>query len=536
MIAMNKLKRFAAVSVCSLIAIGTFASVPAQAASTDLVPTGSSLIDSFAKLADSGYLGSVYSARDFYTNQRYTRGELAQILNSNLLSDSAELAKAESSPKTAPSVVSAIESLRTELKADGVDVNALITGLPKTGNSIVGYIQPEFRGEDGKPVVSDPKTLLVYRAEASGIISKNSDYVISSSNFTQDSRNLFTNDTSVDDNQGLNEAYVHFQGGRGLNINVGRMYNNWGPEYLGAPLLSDNAPALDQLNVSFPFSLGWLGRNYEYTQFDSTFAEDGVQKYFLARRINLQLNSHWNAEYQEAIKSSDSGALWLTPLPFAFKSTDWAKLPGHLGSTNPDTNLVIQLGGGYQFNPQNRLYAQFLIDDLKTPFSSEEKIVPRKIGYVVGASIHPLPSTGVTLEYGYTDPTTYTFNSSDAVWENGAQNYLGSPYGPNSRDYYVRIDQKLGNNLTLTLDGRKHDRPSDSFPQPSSEDEQVAATYSLNKTNWVGLSFEDYSQNPFPFQPGSAGYPTPNNYLPDQTVQGNYIRLQEVDISYGFAL
>jgi len=303
-------------------------------------------------------------------------------------------------------------------------------------------------------------------------------------------------------------------------------------------MYSDNSPAFDQARIQFPFSLGArLGRGYTWTQMASTFRESGQRKYFIARRVEYQVSRRLNADVQEAVKSNSSGTLWLTPVPFGTGSANFSSLlPGvHVTSNDQASNYVVNLGLTYSAPPSARVYGQFLIDDLKSPFGGKHHDTQRKIGYLIGGAARPLPDTNVVLEYAYTDPTLYTHSDPVAQWQHGALDEIALPSGPNSIDVYARVDQKIDSRWSVTVDMRNRKRRDNSFPEPDSRHTEAIVTYLLSRHNWIGVGYHNFREDPFPFAPGSPNYPIPHDNTADQGNQGYHIRSQEWDFTYGMS-
>jgi hypothetical protein len=534
-----RLRRFPIAFMILFLAVAGTHPRQAAADASDLVPQGSVLLDAFARMADGGYLGPGYAARDFYTAPRYAMEDLAQILDSDCLQDDERLTNLEDSA-AAPALVAAVTALQPELKADGVDTDEILGDARKRTSEAGGYVQPEYRAVSGNPVLSDPRSVVVYRATAIGGIGTNSGYALSLSNWPQDYRRFMVNGVGPVNFNPLNEAYLDWRGRNGLTFDLGRLNDQWGQGYLGAMLLSDNSPALDQARIQFPFSLGRrLGREYTLTQMASGFREDGVTKIFIARRIEYRFSGQLNADFQEAVKSNSDGTLLLTPLPFETKSSNFSKLlPGvHVESNDPESNYLVNFGLTYTPLSAARLYGQFMIDDLKSPFSPASRIDQRKIGYLAGTTLHPGSSTTLVFEYAYTDPTVYTYRTLVAQWQQGMNDEIGLPSGPNSRDLYARIDQRLNNRITLTADATKRDRKSDSFPEPTYRSVEAGANYLLTKQAWVGVDYQNFSEDPFPYAPGSADYPvlTATTVDPSEANPGLRIRMQEWDATFGIS-
>ncbi|BDI32777.1 hypothetical protein CCAX7_48280 [Capsulimonas corticalis] len=507
---------------------------PGWSASSDIVPRGSVLNDAFAKMALLNALPG-YSAADFSGDGVYTRQQLALILEGAL----PDLETANPSEAILVSLRAAASDLSPELDADGVDMGALSSALDKSGASIGGFVQPEYRIKTGGSSDSGIGAQGVYRVTALGTYNPRLQYAVSLSDWPKEWRRDLNNDVGDHSFTPVNEAYVAWKGSHGLELRAGRFYNAWGPGTRGATLMSDNAPPYDQIRLRFPFSLGSrLGRNYLYTQTAGFFKEYGATKYLETRRIEYRFSRQWNADVQEAFKTTSAGALWATPLPLNSQALSLDKLiPGaRLKNIDREFNYTVNLGAAYTPSPDDRIYGQFFIDDLRSPFGSTTKVVPRKISYLVGSAFKIPQGPSVTLEYTYADPTTYAFQSDKAIWQNGTHNWMGLPSGPNSSEIYLGVTQKFAGRITATVEGRERRRPHNSFPAPQASAFGARVRYDSTPSSAFIVGYYDYKQNPFPFAPGQPGYPPDTGLTPvGEGDQGTYVRRREVDLSYQFA-
>ena len=518
--------------------LGFLSGPRAWAASTDIVPRGSAVLDAFATLARVGAFGMDTVPSDFLGVSSHTRGELAHLLEQLAQEEIGSLDPVKKDPQAGIALRTALAALRPEYTVDAVDMaplEAVAEAAPLNQVAVGGYVQPEVRVGSGSQ--SKSGVLGIYRATALGNLRDNIRYVVSASNWPEDYRRVFQNDVGAHDFSGVNEAYLELNGGRGLTVDLGRMYNRWGPGSLGATLLSDNAPALDQIQVAFPFSLGpHLGREYRFTQLLSTFEEGGERKYFVAQRYEVAVSPRFSADFQQAFKASRSRALALALIPDYYNAKNAnlsAIIPRlRIGGLEDYYNSVLNAGLTYQADPRLRVYGQFALDDLRSP-GSHSGLTPRKIAYLVGFAAQPAAATGLVAEYSFADPTIYTFHTTANQWQKGQYNELALPTGPNARDVYVRLDQKLTPQLSLSLSGRDRRRHDDSFPMPNTRDLSAAGTYSLNHRSDVQLIFHDYRQNPFPLDPS---VPVGNGFQPSNAegLYGERLRIRQLEVAYQF--
>ena len=506
----------------------------ALAAPSDIVPRGSALLDAFAKLAQADAFGASDTPEDFLGEPLYTRGQLAKLLEHLLQEEPQRFARIQKDDAANTALQAALQVLGPELAADGADLSEA-NAVPARGTSVSGYVQPELRLGSGGGGHSGG--IGVYRVTALGNLRSNVRYTVSASNWAEDYRRVFDNDIGPHDFSAVNEAYVELDGGRGLRVDLGRMQDRWGPGTRGTALLSDNAPPLDQLQVRFPFSLGpRFGRGYQFTQLLGQFSEGGSVRYFAARRIELAVSPRLTADLQEAYKASTSRALVVSLLPdfYSGKNANLSPVFPGVAIRNLENyyNAVLGFGLTYDAGEAGRVYGQFALDDLRSP-GSHSGTTPRKIAYLVGFAARPLARTGVTAEYLFADPTTYSFHETADQWQNGRFDEIGLPSGPNTQEVYLRLDQKLTPKLSLALSARDRRRHDDSFPAPTARDLAATASYALDGRNGIRLTFHDYRQNPFPLAPS---VPVGNGFQPTN-VEGDYgqlLRIRQLDVAYQF--
>ncbi len=529
----RRLKRALPLLVLPLILGPALCPQSARAASTDIVPRGSGLLDAFATLAQANAFGAEDTPEDFLGEPLYTRGQLAQLLEHLIADDPKRFAAVTGDDRANTALHTAVSDLKPELTYDNADLVALNVTPPGKA-AVSGYIQPELRlrtGGDKNPGIG---VLGVYRVTVQGNLRSNLRYSVVGSNWAQDRRRVFNQDVGAHDFSGLSEAALMLDGGRGLTVTLGRLPVRWGPGYRGATLVSDNAPPLDQLQVAFPFSLGArLGRAYNFTQLVATFREGGTRKYFAARRIEYKFNSRLSVDFQEAYKSSASKSLYVSLLPDFYTGQSANLKIGSLRLNGLDQNYngFLNFGAAYAANPNTRFYGQFGIDDLQSPGHQSFR-TPRKIAYLVGTTFRPAPGTDAVAEYSFADATTYTSRIVETQWQKGLYNNIGLPAGPNSREVFLRVRQKIGRGLHVALEGRDRRRRDDSFPEPTSRDYAATVEFAPNQKNGFEVTYHDYRQTAFPISPT---VPLPGDGFTPTNAEGNYgqnLRIRQLDLAY----
>ena len=512
------------------LALALGQSLPAFSASTDIVPRGSVLLDSFASLARANAFGADNTPEDFLGEPLYTRGQLARLLERLVTNEASRLARVEKDSAANTALHQALRDLRAETDRDGADLSVAAT--PPGTSSFSGYVQPELRVRASGDHQPGSGGIGVYRATAQGSLGSNLRYGVSASNWFEDRRRVFDNDKGPHDFSALSEAYLALDGGRGLTLSLGRIPNRWGSGYRGATMISDNAPPMDQIQLTFPFSLGpRLGRDYQFTQFVATFKDMGTRRYMEGRRVELAFTPRLTADFQEAFISTSSKSLKVTPIPdfYDAQSSKFLKLRG----LDKDFNAFINLGLSYEASQTARLYGQLGIDDIQSPGHQSYR-TPRKIAYLVGAAYQPLAGTNLVAEYSFADPTTYTSRGLNTQWQNGVHDNIGLPAGPNSQEVFVRLAQKIAPRLNVALEGRDRRRHDNSFPAPNARDYAGTIEYSPSSRSGIELAYHDYRQEAFPMPPGAV---VPGDGVTIANTEGNYgqnLRIKQLDLSYRF--
>ena len=525
-----------ALPLAAAIALGGMACRPALAAGTDVVPAGSTLLDSFAALAQADAFGAAETPEDFLGDTFYTRGQLAHILTHLVQDDPVHLAGVQKNGASAAALHAAIEILQPELKAAGVNLEDAEPEPLGHAASVSGYLQPELRIKTGGDKSPGSGIVGIYRVTALGGLRPNLRYGVSVSNWPEDSRRVFSNDKGPHDFSAVNEAYLTINGGRGLEASVGRLSNRWGPGTRGATMVSDNAPALDQIQVAFPFSLGArFGREYHFTQFLSTFRENSVQRYFAGRRIEYAFTPRFTVDFQEAYISTSSRSLYVSLLPDFYSGQSANLKIGGLRILGLDQNFnsFLNFGVSYEAAPSLRVYGQLGVDDIQSPGHQSYR-TPRKIAQIAGVAFQPSPGTGIVAEYTFADPTTYSSRIVGTQWQKGQYDELGLPTGPNSREFFLRLSRRVQPGLTVAVQGRDRKRIDETFPAPDSRDYAASVEFAPSRKSSIVLTYHDYRQQAFPI-PSSV--PSPGDGFTPANAEGNYgsnQRIKQLNIAYRF--
>ena len=194
-------------------------------------------------------------------------------------------------------------------------------------------------------------------------------------------------------------------------------------------------------------------------------------------------------------------------------------------------NAILNFGLSYTAAPDTRFYGQFAIDDIQTPGRPTFR-TPRKIAYLIGTAFRPAPGTDAVAEYTFADPTTYSSRIPDTQWQKGQYDQIGLPTGPNSREIFLRVRQRLRPGLHLAVSGRNRQRKDDNFPEPESRDFAATLEYAPNTRSGFEITYHDYRQTAFPLAPT---VPVPGDGFTPANAEGYYgqtLRIKQIDFAY----
>ncbi len=299
-------------------------------------------------------------------------------------------------------------------------------------------------------------------------------------------------------------------GGHGLRATAGLIRQRWSPAYRGALLVGDNGPSHPTLQVELPFSLGRTLGRYDFTQYESTFRNGGRTIYQGGRRLEHPLGDRTTISLEEAYQSNQFNKPAVLLVPYytfqahAYQNGTESRYFNYLA----EAAVTVRPDGP---NGNSRLYGEFLLDDIKAPGGlGQGNNVPRKVAYLIGyAQSFPKSGTDTVLEYNHTDRATFTDGTApELAWfDNDLPQ--GSPVGPNGREIFGRIGQKLGSKLDIALEARDRRRVADDFPAPNQRAIDVLLGYRLGFSRSLGLRLSDYREEPFagqsPSVPGQFG-------------------------------
>jgi len=510
----NRLRRAVTLTsgIISLIAAAStmaFADLP-----SDLVPRGSGAYDALAVLAKGHLLPDGNDVSTFIgtTARLRSRGEMASMVQTfRINGDESQLTSNEAA---------ALEFLTAYLSDPQVSEH---TPKWKSAAGYAGSVTGEVggrknEGDDSKGFADGFGDLHVFGTDGSIY------YAAGASNYYQQRANAIsfntraggvTPDDDIRHRSGLEDAYVAWQGARGIKVDIGVKSRRWGPGYAGDLLLTDNAPPRPGIELNVPIWLGHVLKLYRFTQIQESYKNLNKTVYVGMRRLEHPLDHHWDLDLQESYSATKIRSAAILIMPYYMYQK--AFIPGHQepNEYNYQVNagLTYKTGGD---NDGNDVYVQFLIDDIQSPDAiSLGNKVRRKVGYLVGLDqTFPSSGTSIAAEYARTDPRTYTkpdLGREPLGWF-VADLPIGHPVGSNGQEIFGRLGQRLTSRLDLALTGTVRRRIDSSFPAPNDTLLTAALAYHASQSQSVALRFADFREDPYngavviTSAPGGADY------------------------------
>lgn len=473
------------------------ASPQAVAAPSDVVPTSSGLYDALSLLAQERLLpAESLDAADLrgVTHRLYTRAEMAALVGQ--ASDDAADARGRAA------LTYARNALAPEL---GRERGA---GPTRGGTfGATGYVRPELAGRDDNGSALRDRGYVFGRGRVFGSVGRDGAYTVGVTNDYRDVRDHASFTTRLGgqgggDNpgvlNGVDEAYATVLGHKGVRLTGGLMRQRWGSGYRGEMLVSDNGPSHPTVEIELPFYLGHTLGRYTFTQYEATYSNGGRTVYQGARRLEHTFGDRVQISLEEAYASNEFKNINVLFTPFfAYQSNEYTN------TVEPfKFNYLANIGLTIEpFGPATdaRLYGQLVLDDIEAPGRlGKGTSVPRKIGYLLGyAQVFPRSGTDAVLEYAHADRATYTAPAvAELAWFDGDLPQA-HPIGPNGKEVFVRLGQRLNPRLHLSVEARDRRRVADDFSAPTSRSLDVGLDYRLGPSRSVGLTLSDYREDPF---------------------------------------
>ncbi len=209
-----------------------------------------------------------------------------------------------------------------------------------------------------------------------------------------------------------------------LRLELGRDEWYWGPGYLSSVMLSDQAPALDQIQFTV------TGRNVKFVSFTALLSRWNERHRFLsAQRLEVLLVKRlvlgaamFNVYTWESAR--DFGGFINPLLPLYFSEAN----SGH------DDNLLVG-GDAVVYLPRSKLYAQLLLDNYEF---NTRKQSPNCVGWQFGFLFLPPRPLDLRIEYTGITPFTYYHRLRDIMFENFSVP-LGHQIGPDADQLWARL-------------------------------------------------------------------------------------------------
>lgn len=225
----------------------------------------------------------------------------------------------------------------------------------------------------------------------------------------------------------IEHAYLAFRLPWQLRLEVGRDEFCWGPGRVSQVMLSDNAPALDHVQ------LGAAWRGFRFLAFTAGLSRWGEKHRFLsAQRLEV---SPWS---------------WLTLGGALMNVYSWDSLQtrSFFGMMNPlipiyfevansghDDNFLVGWDAAV-FLPGARLYGQLFLDNFE--FLKREWLPPNAVGWQAGAEWAPNLPVSAALEYARVNAFTYYHRIHHIMYEQYGVP-LGHEIGPDADQLDLRL-------------------------------------------------------------------------------------------------
>jgi hypothetical protein len=484
---------------------------PARASSpTDVVPDGSGLYDAAALLAQEHLLpigAPDATALLNVTHRLYTRGEMARWI--------AGVQTTPPDARGAAALAFARNILAPELGSESGDGPRHSASLGETA-----ILMPEIAAQSDHGSNLGNRGYVFGRGRLFGTLGRDGAYTVSVTNLYRETRDHLSYTTADggtaggDDPgvlEGVDEAYATVLGAHGIRATAGLIRQDWGPGYLGDMMVDANAPAHPTIQVELPFYLGRYLGSYRFTQYESTYRNDGQTIYQGARRLEHRFGDRVSLDLEERYNAPNLDQPVVLFLPYyAYQQHDIR------GAIEPTVfnyfsaiGLTIQPSGP---RTDSRLYGELGIDDVKAPFGlGAGNNTPQKLGYLVGyAQAFLETGTDAVVELSHEDRATYTDATAPALAWFSSNLVQGYPTGPNGTEIYARVGQRFAKKFTAAVDYDDRRRGVDDLPAPDWQSVDVSVSYRLQTTESVGLSYSDYREDAYngslpPGNPGAAG-------------------------------
>ncbi len=437
------------------------------------------IYDALAAFAARGYIPSA-TRRMFEgaLETTYSRGQIADFLASMFrqLADDAHAWPVHSvRGLVAGQMASVLAQYRTDLKARGVDVQAVDRALAERGGAGWGGIATglaDARVRTGKDVATG-------RAEASLLGSRHSRLRFGLTLGTEGGEAF----PPYRDRSDLAAYWAEYDLSRHLDFGFSRVSSRFGMGHHDL-LWSDNAKPFDQIHLTYRAKA--FGKPISIEQHLGIFGRDKAfyvtlrrYEYLPSRRLTLGLNFGLVTD-----SASQAAASWVMPL-YAARFTVG---PGRLGGRG---NFLGSADASYRVHDDVALYGQFFADEFD--FSTAQGRGLQRIGLLTGLRYTPqwaFPGTSYRIE-GTIIPDRGTYVGQQDVglaWRRDGI-LLGHPYGEDSAGLLFEAYHRLTRRVSATL-GAEVFRQFRSYAVPlKTFSLNLGTTYDINAVAALGFGY-----------------------------------------------
>ncbi len=210
-----------------------------------------------------------------------------------------------------------------------------------------------------------------------------------------------------------------------VRLEVGRNKLFWGPGEVSSVLLSDKAPALDQIQFSTTY------RNFKFIGFTAMPSRwNGKHRFISAQRLEVSLfnrltlaGAMFNVYSWEL--SQDISGMFNPLLPVYWTMAN----AGH-------TDNLLLGGDAVLYLPQTKIYGQLLIDNFEF---NNRKSAPNCVGFQIGTFWVPqIIPIDIKVEYSLVTAFTYYHRIREIMFENYSLP-LGHEIGPDADQIWAKL-------------------------------------------------------------------------------------------------
>ena len=263
-----------------------------------------------------------------------------------------------------------------------------------------------------------------------------------------------------------------------VELLVGRDSIAWGPGYRNNMLLSNNAAPLDQIRLGSaePFELPWIGQwigPMKALIFLAQLEERRDHPYTKLSGMRLTISpATWIELGGSRTVMFDGGGPYL-PVSKYFGAIFDPQFGDVRDRPEERSNNLFSVDGELRFRNLDRyyfpsrdlrLYGEFFWDDTCGECGPSggighflaSNLLPKAVTVGAVGGIHFLGLFGqdwldARLEYARTSPQSYNHDQfTNGYWTRG--HVIGSPIGPDGRDYFARVTARASSNLMIGVD------------------------------------------------------------------------------------